>query len=33
VQNHGIQITVKTTSKSPEAGRALLKEMGFPFSA
>lgn len=32
VKNHGIQITVKTTAKSPEAGRALLKEMGFPFS-
>ncbi len=32
VKNHGIQITVKTTAKSPEAGKALLTEMGFPFS-
>lgn len=32
VKNHGIQITVKTTAKNPEAGRALLTEMGFPFA-
>jgi len=32
VKNHGLQITVKTTAKSPEAGRALLTEMGFPFA-
>ena len=32
VKNHGLQITVKTTAKSAEAGRALLTEMGFPFA-
>lgn len=32
VKNHGIQITVKTTAKSKEAWKALLTEMGFPFS-
>ncbi len=31
VKNHGIQVTVKTTATSKEAGQALLKEMGFPF--
>ena len=31
VKNHGIQITVKTTAKTKEAGKALLTEMGFPF--
>ena len=31
VKNHGIQITVKTTATSADAGRALLTEMGFPF--
>lgn len=32
VKNHGLQITVKTTAKSKEAGRELLLNMGFPFS-
>lgn len=32
VKNHGLQITVKTTAKDAEAGKALLTEMGFPFS-
>lgn len=32
VKNHGLQITVKTTAKSSQAGRALLTEMGFPFT-
>ncbi len=32
VKNHGLQITVKTTAKSADAGRALLTEMGFPFA-
>lgn len=32
VKNHGIQITVKTTAKTKEAGRELLTQMGFPFS-
>lgn len=32
VKNHGLQITVKTTAKSAEAGKALLTEMGFPFA-
>ncbi len=32
VKNHGLQITVKTTAKTPEAGKALLTEMGFPFA-
>ncbi len=32
VKNHGLQITVKTTAKSADAGRALLTEMGFPFT-
>ena len=31
VKPHWIQITVKTTAKSPEAGRALLEKMAFPF--
>ena len=32
VKNHGIQITVKTTAKDKEAGKALLNHMGFPFA-
>lgn len=32
VKNHGLQITVKTTAKSTEAGKALLTQMGFPFA-
>lgn len=32
VKNHGLQITVKTTATSKEAGRALLESLGFPFS-
>lgn len=32
VKNHGIQITIKTTAKTKEAGRELLTQMGFPFS-
>jgi len=32
VKNHGLQITVKTTAQTAEAGRALLSEMGFPFA-
>lgn len=32
VKNHGIQITVKTTAKSKEAGLELLTAMGFPFA-
>lgn len=32
VKTHWIQITVKTTAKSPEAWRELLKAMWFPFS-
>lgn len=32
VRNHGIQITIKTTATSKEAGRELLTQMGFPFS-
>jgi large subunit ribosomal protein L5 len=32
VKSHGLQITVKTTAKSKEAGRELLTQMGFPFS-
>ncbi len=31
VKAHGIQITVKTTAKSPEHWRALLEKMEFPF--
>ena len=31
VKGHGIQITVKTTAKTPEEGRALLEKMEFPF--
>ena len=31
VKAHGIQITVKTTARSPEEGRALLEKMEFPF--
>ncbi len=31
VKAHGIQITVKTTARSPEQGRALLEKMEFPF--
>lgn len=32
VKNHGIQITVKTTAKDKDAGKALLTQMGFPFA-
>ncbi len=32
VKNHGLQITVKTTAKSKEAGKELLEQIGFPFS-
>jgi len=32
VKNHGLQITVKTTSKTKEGGRELLTLMGFPFA-
>lgn len=32
VKNHGIQITLKTTSETQESGRALLESMWFPFS-
>lgn len=32
VKNHGIQITVKTTAKTKEAGKELLTQMGFPFA-
>lgn len=32
VKSHGLQITVKTTAKSKEAGRQLLEQIGFPFS-
>ncbi|MCD5375057.1 50S ribosomal protein L5 [Candidatus Gracilibacteria bacterium] len=32
VKNHGLQITIKTTATSSDAGRALLTEMGFPFA-
>jgi len=32
VRTHGLQITVKTTAKSKEAGRELLEQIGFPFS-
>ena len=32
VKNHGIQITIKTTAKTKEAGRELLTQMGFPFA-
>jgi len=32
VKNHGLQITVKTSATSGEAWKALLTEMGFPFS-
>ncbi len=28
---HGLQITITTTAKNPEQGKALLAEMGFPF--
>lgn len=28
---HGLQITITTTAKNPEQGKALLTEMGFPF--
>ena len=31
VKAHGIQITVKTTARTPEQGRALLEKMEFPF--
>lgn len=31
VKAHGIQITVKTTAKDPDGGRALLEKMAFPF--
>lgn len=32
VKNHGLQITIKTSAKTKEAGRELLTAMGFPFS-
>lgn len=32
VKNHWLQITIKTTATSSDAGRALLTEMGFPFA-
>lgn len=32
IKTHGMQITVKTNATSKEAGRALLNQMGFPFS-
>jgi large subunit ribosomal protein L5 len=32
VKPHGLQITVKTTAKSKEAGKQLLEQIGFPFS-
>ncbi len=28
---HGLQVTVGTTAKTPEEGRALLTHLGFPF--
>lgn len=28
---HGLQVTITTTADSPEHGKALLEEMGFPF--
>jgi large subunit ribosomal protein L5 len=28
---HGLQVTITTTAKSKEAGRALLTALGFPF--
>jgi large subunit ribosomal protein L5 len=28
---HGIQVTIVTTAKNPEQGKALLTEFGFPF--
>lgn len=28
---HGLQITIATTAKNPEQGKALLTEIGFPF--
>ena len=32
VKTHGLQITLKTTAKNKESGKALLIKMGFPFS-
>lgn len=32
VKNHWLQITVKTTATSKEAGKELLTQMGFPFA-
>ncbi len=32
IKNHGLQVTVKTSAKTKEAGRELLTTMGFPFS-
>jgi len=32
VRNHWLQITIKTTAKSKQAGKALLDQMGFPFA-
>lgn len=32
IKNHWIQITIKTTAKTPEAWRELLANMWFPFS-
>ncbi len=31
VKTHGLQITIKTTAKTKEAGKALLTEMWLPF--
>lgn len=32
VKSHGLQITIKTTATNIDAGRALLTELGLPFS-
>ena len=32
VKTHGLQVTVKTTATSKEAGKELLTQLGFPFS-
>ena len=29
---HGLQLIIKTNAKSPKAGEALLKQLGFPFT-
>jgi large subunit ribosomal protein L5 len=31
-QPHGLQVTISTTSKNPDETRALLTNLGFPFS-